>query len=152
MIYRDDKAIYVVLAIVYMTYISAYICTVHLVKSGTVTAYYYSTALTQHHLTYLLEDTFDARNKWLFIGLQLGLTDTMLSTIQSNNPSSEELQYTKMLSQWIEGGSATVEKLINAFEANTVQLKGMANKLRKKYAKIAQGMDRDIVIVRFLQC
>ena len=93
-------------------------------------------------MTYLLEDTFDARNKWLFIGLHLGLTDTMLSTIQSNNPSSEELQYTKMLSQWIEGGSATVEKLINALEAKTVQLNGMANRLREKYAKRAQGMTR----------
>ena len=43
-----------------------------------------------------------------------------------------------MLSLWINVGSATVKRLINALEANTVQMNGIAMKLRQKYEKRAQ--------------
>ena len=92
--------------------------------------------LTEHHLQYLLEDTFDAQTKWRFIGLCLGLTNSMLSAIKSNNPSSEE-QYTEMLSRWINGGRATVKRLIDALEAKTVQMNGIAERLQEKYAERA---------------
>ena len=90
--------------------------------------------MTERHLQYLLEDTFDAQTKWRFIGLHLGLTQAMLSAIKVNNPSSEE-QYTEMLLRWIMGGTATVKRLIDALEANTVQMNGIAKKLREKYPK-----------------
>ena len=89
-------------------------------------------ALTEHHLKYLLEDTFDAQAKWYLIGLRLDLTDLMLSAIKANNSSSEE-QYTEMLLQWINEGTATIKGLIDALEDNTVQMKHIANKLREKY-------------------
>ena len=91
-------------------------------------------ALTEHHLRYLLEDTFDAQKKWRFIGLYLGLTHSMLSAIKANNPSFEE-RYTEMLARWINIGSATVKRLIDALEANTVQMKDIAKRLREKYAE-----------------
>ena len=97
---------------------------------------FFLTVLTEHHLKYLLEDTFDAQTKWRFIGLQLGLTNSMLSAIKSNNPSSEE-QYTEMLSRWINGGTATVKRLIEALGAKTVQMNGIAERLQEKYAKRA---------------
>ena len=97
---------------------------------------FFLTVLTEHHLKYLLEDTFDAQTKWRFIGLHLGLTNSMLSAIKSNNPSFEE-QYTEMLSRWISGGSATVKRLIEALEANTVKMNGIAERLQEKYAKRA---------------
>ena len=43
-----------------------------------------------------------------------------------------------MLSQWINIGSATVKRLIDALEANTVQMKSIAERLREKYEKRAQ--------------
>ena len=107
-------------------------------------------ALTQHHLRYLLEDTFDAHTKWRFIGLFLGLTQPILSAIKVNNPSSEE-QYTEMLSRWIDIGTATVKRLIDALGANTVQMNAIANKLQEKYAKKAtpqEGMTEIIVPVK----
>ena len=61
----------------------------------------------------------------------------MLSAIKANNPSSEE-QYTEMLLRWINGGTATVKRLIDALEANTVQMKSIAERLREKYEKRAQ--------------
>ena len=88
-------------------------------------------------MKYLLEDTFDAQTKWRFIGLYLGFIDSKLSAIKANNPSSEE-QYREMLSQWINEGSATVKNLIDALEANTVRMNGIAKKLREKYEKRAQ--------------
>ena len=60
----------------------------------------------------------------------------MLSAIKVNNPSAEE-QYTEMLSQWINGGAATVKRLIDALEANTVKMNGIAKRLQEKYAKRA---------------
>ena len=89
--------------------------------------------MTEYHLKYLLEDTFDAQTKWRFIGLYLGLTPPMLSAIKANNPSSEEW-YTEVLTRWINMGSATLKKLIHALEANTVQENGVARRLRLKYA------------------
>ena len=61
----------------------------------------------------------------------------MLEAIKINNPSSEE-QYTKMLLRWINGGTATVKRLIDALEVNTVQMKSIAERLREKYEKRAQ--------------
>ena len=58
----------------------------------------------------------------------------MLSAIKANNPSSEE-QYTEMLSRWIDAGTATVKRLINALEANTVRMNGIAERLKEKYAE-----------------
>ena len=84
----------------------------------------------------MLEDTFDAQTKWYFIGLYLGLTPLILSAIKSNNPSFQE-QYTEMLLGWINGGPATVKRLIDALEANTVQMNGIANRLKEKYAERA---------------
>ena len=92
--------------------------------------------MTQHHLRYLLEDTFDAHTKWRFIGLFLGLTQPTLSAIKINNPSSEE-QYTEMLSRWINGGTATLKRLIDALQANTVQMNGIAKRLQENYAERA---------------
>ena len=94
------------------------------------------TVLTEHHLKYLLEDTFDAQTKWYFIGLHLDLTHSLLSAIKANNLSSEE-QYTEMLLRWISGGTATVKKLVDALGANTVQMHGIAERLQEKYAKKA---------------
>ena len=98
---------------------------------------FFLTVLTEHHLQYLLEDTFDAQTKWRFIGLYLGLTNSMLSAIKINNPSSEE-QYMEMLLRWINIGSATLKRLIDALGANTVQMKSIAERLREKYGKRAQ--------------
>ena len=61
----------------------------------------------------------------------------MLSAIKANTPSSEE-QYTETLSRWINGGTATVKRLIKALEANTVQMNGIAMRLQQKYEKRAQ--------------
>ena len=85
-------------------------------------------------MKYLLEETFNAQTKWYFIGLHLDLTHSMLSAIKSNYPSSDE-QYTEMLFRWINGGSATVKRLIDALEANTVQMNGIAKTLQEKYAQ-----------------
>ena len=90
--------------------------------------------MTQHHLRYLVEDTFDAHTKWRFIGLFLGLTQPSLSAIKINNHSSEE-QYTEMLSRWIDEGTATVKSLIDALGANAVQMSGIAKRLQEKYAE-----------------
>ena len=90
--------------------------------------------LTEHHLKYLLEDTFDVQTKWRFIGLCLGFTNSILSAIKANNPSFEE-RYTEMLLRWINGGTATVEWLINALEAKTVLMNDIAERLQEKYPK-----------------
>ena len=92
------------------------------------------TALTEHHLKYLLEDTFDAQVKWYYIGLCLDLPPPKLDAMREDMNSSQE-RYTEVIKQWLKTGEATMRKLIDALESKTVSENRIVLHLRKKYAK-----------------
>ena len=85
-------------------------------------------------MKYLLEDTFDARAKWYFIGLYLNLPSSTLDTMKKDMNTSEE-SYTEVLKQWLQRGEATAKKLVDALESKTVNESSLVARLRQKYAK-----------------
>ena len=94
-------------------------------------------ALTEQHLRYLLEDTIDAQAMWYCIGLCLGLPLSTLDAIREDMDSTTE-RYIGVLKHWLKTSEATMKKLSEALESNVVNEKGLALRLRKKYAnKIA---------------
>ena len=93
----------------------------------------FHSALTEHHLKYLLEDTFDVRNKWYFVGLCLNLPPSSLDAIMKDWNTTEE-RYTEVLKQWLRKGGATMKKLIDALASRTVEENTLVSRLRKKYA------------------
>ena len=62
-------------------------------------------ALTEHHLKYLLEDTFDVQTKWYFIGLCLGLPSSTLDAMRGEINEN----YTEVLKQWLKIGEEEVD-------------------------------------------
>ena len=92
------------------------------------------TALTEHHLRYLLEDTFDARAKWYYIGLCLDLPLSTLEAMREDMNTAQE-RYTEVIKQWLKTGKATMRKLIDALKSKTVSENRLVSHLQKKYAK-----------------
>ena len=90
------------------------------------------TALTEHHLRYLLEDTFDAQIKWYYIGLCLDLPPPRLDAMREDMNTSHE-RYTEVIKQWLKTGEATMRKLIDALGSKIVGENRLASHLRKKY-------------------
>lgn len=84
-------------------------------------------------MQYLLIDTIDAQTMWYFIGLYLNLPPSTLDAMRTNMRTSNE-QYAEVLKQWINGGTATVKKLIDALENKAVKQNAIASRLRRKYA------------------
>ena len=90
--------------------------------------------MTEHHLKYLLEDTFDAQAKWYFIGLCLNLPPSSLDAMREYLNTPEE-RYAEVLKQWLKRGEATMKKLIEALESKSVKEGNIVSQLQKKYAK-----------------
>ena len=105
-------------------------------------------ALTEHNLKYLLEDTFDARAKWYFIGLSLDLPLSTLDAMREDMDTSQE-RYTEVIKQWLKTGEATMRKLIDALESKTVKENRLASHLRKKYAKRMAPQNGKVLLISF---
>ena len=102
-------------------------------SSSIPSSVFFSAVLTQHHLKYLLEDTFDAQTKWRFIGLYLGLPPPTLAALGKRFDSFDE-QYAEVLQKWLQSEvTPTMRKLIEALESNTVKENNIATQLRSKY-------------------
>ena len=68
----------------------------------------------------VIELAWDAREKWYFIGLQLGQKETDLSVIKKENMCDIGSCFTKMITNWLRKGEATWKKLVDALNHKTV--------------------------------
>ena len=74
----------------------------------------------------------DATDKWHDLGLQLGLQDSTLISIQHHPDTGSHLRI--MLSKWLSNDpEASWEKLANAL--TTIDMKAIAANIRSKYMK-----------------
>ena len=105
-----------------------------------------NTVLTEHHLPYLLQETVDARAKWYYIGLSLDLPSSTLDVLREDMDTAIG-RYTEVIMQWLKLGEATMKKLIEALESNTVKERHLASSLRVKYAK-RMALQEGIVVIR----
>ena len=105
--------------------------------------------LTEHHLQYLLQDTIDARAKWYYIGLCLGLPPSTLDAMREDMDTTTD-RYTAVIKQWLKTEEATMKKLIEALESKTVKENSLASSLRKKYAKRIAPQNSMLLIINFI--
>ena len=111
------------------------------------TCYLLITALTEHHLQYLLQDTIDARAKWYYIGLCLDLPPPTLDAMREDMDTAIG-RYTEVIKQWLKTKEATMRKLIEALESKTVAENRLASHLQKKYANRVAPQNGIMLIYR----
>ena len=106
--------------------------------------------MTEHHLKYLLEDTFDVRAKWYFIGLCLNLPSSTLDAMKGDINEN----YTEILKQWLKTGEASMKKFIEALESHTVEERARASRLRQKYASkaVVQHGNHPVCVNTYFGC
>ena len=93
------------------------------------------------HLSEILEDFFDAREKWYYFGLHLKLKDITLQSIKASEEGIED-RFTAVLRKLLEGNGCypiTRSHLVEALEAKKVGLPKLARDLRKRYSTTSPG-------------
>ena len=79
------------------------------------------------HLRPLKKAIWEVRAQWRDIGRALDLSD---GTIESIHEANDGESLHKVLSQWIQSGTATTQDLLQALEDDIVYRKDIANKIR----------------------
>ena len=79
------------------------------------------------HLRHVKRAIWEARSQWRDIGRALNLTDGTIESIHEVN-DGESLH--RVLSQWIQTGTATMPDLLQALEDDTVNRTDIANQIR----------------------
>ena len=105
-----------------------------------------SRGILEEHLTIddledILDDFFDAKEKWYFFGLHLRLKDRVLEPLRTSNGDSTE-KFTAVLRELLNGNGChpiTRSHLVNALEAKTVGLRHLAKELRQKFSTTPAG-------------
>ena len=81
----------------------------------------------------LIEAIWDARSKWRYIGLKLGLTYGDIHAIEDGNKNC----LTEVLVQWMQTGKATIYEMLKALESAVICRSDIANTIRSR-----QGEER----------
>ena len=85
--------------------------------------------------SYLLEDFFDARSRWYYFGLHLGLTDATLESFKGD----DEEKFKNVLRALLHGNRhnshtpITLSCMLSALKSRTVGLTHLAKELERKY-------------------
>ena len=88
--------------------------------------------LSVDDLCQVIEDIYDAVDKWHNIGMQLNLHESDLKGIESNYPRRGDC-LREMVYRWLRTGNATWNMMINALKSRTVGEFYLAEQLNKKY-------------------
>ena len=92
--------------------------------------------LSLDDLAKIIEDVHDAVDKWHNIGIQLGLHESDLKSIESNYPRQND-RLREMICKWLQNKAATWEKMVTALKSRTVGEAYLAEQLEAKYCKPA---------------
>ena len=90
--------------------------------------------LSLDDLRTVLKETFAARSKWHYIGLELEVKASELDAIKKDNPEVKDC-YRETLTCWLKGVAPkpTWAALAEALASDMVDEGGLAEKLREKY-------------------
>ena len=111
-------------------------------SSGPSTSSQVPNRLTISNISKVLENVWDARQKWYNIGIQLKLKTSDLDVIRlPGNPSPDEC-VVEMLKFWLRRGGATWEALIDALKHKTVGYPILANQIATNFAVGSLAADR----------
>ena len=84
-------------------------------------------------LRVILDELWDAKGKWYYIGLCLELSTTDLDTIERDNRHSTDTCFRKMISKWLEQVSGNWQMLIVALGNKTVGHQALADSIEAKF-------------------
>ena len=92
-------------------------------------------AISLKDLGSVLKESFAARSKWYYIGLELGVEASELDAIKKDNPDAVKDCYLETLKCWLKGVAPkpTWTALAEALASDMVDEVGLAEKLREKY-------------------
>ena len=92
-------------------------------------------AVSLKDLGTVLKESFAARSKWYYIGLELGVEASELDAIKKDNPEAVKDCYLEALKCWLKGVAPipTWAVLAEALASDMVDEGGLAEKLREKY-------------------
>ena len=66
---------------------------------------YFAGELTTDDLCHVLKTVWEARSKWYYIGLELGISPGTLNAIKKNNNQDPDDCLTAMLEYWLNNGN-----------------------------------------------
>ena len=89
-------------------------------------------ALTLEDIAHVVEDLCPVMDKWHNIGIQVGLPERDLKSIETNYPRPDD-RLREMVSKWLSGGQASWDALIEALKSRTVSEVHLAEKLKLKH-------------------
>ena len=92
--------------------------------------------LSLDDLAQIIEDIHDAVDKWHNIGIQLGLHESDLKSIESNYPRQND-RLREMICKWLQNKAASWKKMVTALKSRTVGEAFLAEQLETKYCKSA---------------
>jgi hypothetical protein len=95
--------------------------------------------LSLDDLAKIIEDVHDAVDKWHNIGIQLGLHESELKSIESNYPRQND-RLREMICKWLQNKVATWGKMVSALKSRTVGEGYLAEQLESKYCVPLQRM------------
>ena len=89
--------------------------------------------LNINHLVHILRTTWEGRNEWRSIGVELGIPPDTLEAISRDHPQSINDCFLEMISEWLRNsGGPTWEDLISALKSPLVGLQPLATELDDK--------------------
>ena len=90
-------------------------------------------ALNINHLVYILRATWEGRNKWKIIGIELGIPPDTLEAISRDHPQSINNCFLEMISEWLRNSrEPTWEDLISALKSPLVEQQTLSAELENK--------------------
>ena len=93
--------------------------------------------LSVDDLAKIIEDIHDAVDKWHNIGIQLGLHESDLKSIESNYPRQND-RLREMICKWLQTKAANWQKMVLALKSRTVGEAYLAEQLETKYCESAK--------------
>lgn len=83
----------------------------------------------------LLEELADCFSKYYHIGIQLGIDDGKIEEFEQNYSMKADRCFPAVISHWLDGNAAPVtwETLISVLKSRSVNKKGLALELERKY-------------------
>ena len=89
--------------------------------------------LTTENFRDVINAVWQARLKWYWIGIQLGLQLVQLQVIEHDNPRSTDDCMKAMIQAWLKQEGATWKELISALKHETVEYHDVASSITAKY-------------------
>ena len=91
----------------------------------------------------LLEELSDCFSKYYHIGIQLGVDGGKIEEFDQDYSQKADRCFPAVISHWLDGNAAPVtwETLITALKSRSVNKKGLAEKLERKYDVMSKEND-----------